>query len=173
MQQLLRERIVHHLGDLLLAHADLLSASEGLSVPNNVPNLGGCAIHPSAGKTNSAKFTPCIAPVRRRQAKPRWPSQDGGRHPRIPHSPPGSYHFPTRLLSNHKSLYEDHSFALYTLVLLGTTISVSLSRAPLIPPPRISAPAFLFVSGRSQAYTPARWERFSLPLAKKVAKTVR
>src|SRR5688500_762109 len=88
MQQLLRERIVHHLGDLLLAHADLLSASEGLSVPNNVPNLGGCAIHPSAGKTNSAKFTPCIAPVRRRQAKPRWPSQDGGRHPRVPHSPP-------------------------------------------------------------------------------------
>src|SRR5215218_11039429 len=118
-------------------------------------------MYPSAWKKNSAKFTPCITPVRRRQAKSRWPSQDGGRHPRVPHSPPGSYHFPTRLLSNHKSLYENH--LRYTLVLLGTTISVSLSWAPFIPPPRISTPAFLFVSGRSQAYTPARWKRFSLP----------
>src|SRR5215217_1510302 len=90
-----------------------------------------------------------------------------------PPLPSYSYHFPTRLLLKHNTLYENHSFAVYTLVLLGTTISVSLSRAPLIPPPRISAPAFLFVSGRSQAYTPARWKRFSLPLAKKVAKTVR
>jgi hypothetical protein len=96
-----------------------------------------------------------------------------GTPPEGPPFPSYSYHFPTRLLSNHKSLYEDHSFAVYTLALLGTTISVSLSRAPLIPPPRISAPAFLFVSGRSQAYTPARWKRFSLPLAKKVAKTGR
>src|SRR5215208_810912 len=64
MQQLLRERIVHHLGDLLLAHADLLSASEGLSVPN----LGGCAIHPSAGKRNSRKFWPSRA--RSRQTAP-------------------------------------------------------------------------------------------------------
>src|SRR5215213_6946754 len=81
--------------------------------------------------------------------------------------------FPTKLLSKRKTLYKHHSFALYTLLLLDTTISVSLSRAPLIPPPRISAPAFLFVSDRSQAYTPARWKRFSLPLAKKVAKTGR
>src|SRR5688500_3806780 len=56
-----------------------------------------------------------------------------GTPPEGPPSPSYSYHFPTRLLSKHNTLYEDHSFALYTLVLLGTTISVSLSRAPLIP----------------------------------------
>jgi hypothetical protein len=32
-----------------------------------------------------------------------------------------------------KTLYENHSLAVYTLALLGTTISVSLSRAPLTP----------------------------------------
>jgi hypothetical protein len=68
-----------------------------------------------------------------------------GTPPEGPPFPSYSYHFPTRLLSNHKTLYEDHSFAVYALALLGTTISVSLSRAPLIPPPRISAPAFLFL----------------------------
>src|SRR5687767_3142626 len=66
-------------------------------------------------------------------------------------SPLGSYQFPSRLLSNHKILYENHSIAVYPLALLGTTISVSLSRAPLIPPRRISDSAFLFVSGRSLA----------------------
>jgi hypothetical protein len=112
----------------------------------------------------------------RRCTRPTPPGQTAlafagwGTPPEDPPFPSYSYHFPTRLLSKHKTLYKNHSFAVYTLVLLGTTISVSLSRAPLIPPPRISAPAFLFVSGRSQAYTPARWKRFSLPLAKKVAK---
>ena len=141
---------------------------------SGVPDFPLTLIHLSAWKTNSAKFTPCIAPVRRRQAIPRWPSQDGGRHLTVPHFPPGYYHFPSRLLSNHEPLYvKNHSFAVYTLALLGTTISVSLSRAPLIPPLRNSAPAFLFVSGRSQAYTLARWKRFSPLLDKKVAKTVR
>jgi ketosteroid isomerase-like protein len=43
----------------------------------------------------------------------------------------------------HKTLYENHSLAVYTLALLGTTISVLLSRAPLIPP-RGSAPRLLY-----------------------------
>src|SRR5215217_9237826 len=96
----------------------------------------------------------------------------GDATPEGPPIPSRPLSFPSKLLSKHKTLYKNHSFAVYTLVLLGTTISVSLSRAPLIPLPRISAPAFLFVSGRSQAYTAARWKRFSLPLAKKVAKQV-
>src|SRR5918994_7205197 len=92
--------------------------------------------------------------------------------------------FPSRLVSKHNALYENHSnhsFAVYTLALLGTTISVSLSRTPPHPPPRISAPAFLLVLGRSWAVAKLThqrggrgleevWKRFSLPLAKKVAK---
>ena len=30
---------------------------------------------------------------------------DGGRHPTVPHSPPGSYNSPSRLLANHKTLF--------------------------------------------------------------------
>ena len=41
---------------------------------------------------------------------------DGGRHPTVPHSPPRSFHSPSRLLANHKSLYvKNHSFAVSTL----------------------------------------------------------
>src|SRR5215210_6998216 len=83
-------------------------------------------------------------------------------------------HIISPLGSYHKPLYvKNLSFAAYPLPPDSPLVlqSTSLSRAPLIPPPRISAPAFLLVSGRSQAYTPARWKRFSLPLAKKVAKT--
>jgi hypothetical protein len=48
---------------------------------------------------------------------------DGGRHPTVPHSPPGSYNSPSRLLANHKPLnVKNHSFAVYTLFLLGARI---------------------------------------------------
>src|SRR5215213_602436 len=53
--------------------------------------------------------------------------------------------------SFHKPLYvKNLSFAAYPLTPLVLE-SASLSWAPLIPPPRISAPAFLFVLGRSWA----------------------
>src|SRR5215212_2524364 len=97
---------------------------------------------------------PSLCPAPMPQGQPALTFVDsGGRHPTpSPNSPPGSYHFPSRLLSNHKPLHENHSTAVYPLALLGTTISVSLSRcAPRSPPQRISAPAFLFVSGRSYA----------------------
>src|ERR687897_1052267 len=75
--------------------------------------------------------------------------------------------FPSRLVSKHNTLYENHSnhsFALYTLALLGTTISVSLSRAPPHPPSEDQRTGFSIcigpLLGRSQAYTPARWKRF-------------
>lgn len=56
-----------------------------------------------------------------------------GTPPQGPPFPSRPLSFPSRLSSKHKTLYENHSFAVYTLALLGTTISVSLSRAPLIP----------------------------------------
>src|SRR5215208_4235757 len=63
-----------------------------------------------------------------------------------PEGPPIPLQAPSRLLSNHKTLHENHSIAVYPLALLGTTISVSLSRcAPRSPPPRMSAPAFLLL----------------------------
>ena len=104
-----------------------------------------------------------------------------GTPPESPPFPSRLISFPSKLLSKHNTLYENHSFALYTLVLLGTTISVSLSWAPPHPPSEDQRTGFSIrigpVLGRSQAYTPASWKRFgkrfSLPLAQKVAKTVR
>jgi hypothetical protein len=61
---------------------------------------------------------------------------NGGRHPAVPHYPPGSY-----LSTRHPA--KNHSFAVYAPVRLCTTIRSSFSRAPLIPPPRIGGPAFL------------------------------
>src|SRR5215217_8688596 len=57
----------------------------------------------------------------------------GDATPEGPPIPSRPLSFPSKLLSKHKTLYKNHSFAVYTLALLGTTISVSLSRAPLIP----------------------------------------
>src|SRR5215210_2400873 len=96
-------------------------------------------------------------------------------------------HIISPLGSYHKPLYvKNLSFAAYPLPPDSPLVlqSTSLSRAPLIPPPRISAPAFLLVSGRSWAVAKLThqlcgrgleevWKRFSLPLAQKVAKTVR
>ena len=51
-----------------------------------------------------------------------------GTPPEGPPFPSRFISFPSRLLSKHNTLYENHSnhsFALYTLALLGTTISVS------------------------------------------------
>jgi hypothetical protein len=68
---------------------------------------------------------PSLCPCPMLQGQPALTFLDsGGRHLEVPHSPPRSYHFPSRLLSNHKTLYENHSFSVYPLALLGTTISV-------------------------------------------------
>ena len=87
-----------------------------------------------------------------------------GTPPEGPPFPSRLLSFPSRLLSKHITLYENHSFAVYTLVLLGTTISVSLSRAPPHPPSEDQRTGFSIcigpLLGRSQAYTPARWKRF-------------
>lgn len=78
---------------------------------------------------------PSLCPAPMPQCQPALTFVDnGGRHPRVPRSPPCSYHLPSRLISNHKTLYEDHLFVEYTLALLGTTISVSLSWVLFIPP---------------------------------------
>src|SRR5215204_3657696 len=57
-------------------------------------------------------------------------------------TPPEGPPFPSRLLSNHKTLYENHSFSVCPLALLGATISVSLSRAPSGSPPSLERPGF-------------------------------
>src|SRR5829696_7107728 len=50
--------------------------------------------------------------------------------------------FPSRLLSKHKRLRENHSFAVYAQARLGTTIWLSYSRAPLIPLQGLAARLF-------------------------------
>jgi hypothetical protein len=47
-----------------------------------------------------------FAPVLCCQANPRWPSQNEGRHPGVPHSPSRPLSFPSRFFSKHKTLYE-------------------------------------------------------------------
>jgi hypothetical protein len=75
---------------------------------------------------------------------------NGGRHPRVPRSPPGSYHFPSRPLSNHKTLYENHSFSVYPLA-LPIRAPAGLSRVQSKPLP-----------GRARiSYPPARPDLFS------------
>src|SRR5215208_4808725 len=50
--------------------------------------------------------------------------------------------FPSRLLSKHKRLRENHSFAVYAQAHLGTTIRLSFSRVPLIPLQGLAARLF-------------------------------
>jgi hypothetical protein len=61
---------------------------------------------------------------------------------------------PSLHVSTSPSMCRNNSFAVYARALLGSTIDSSLSRAPLIPPPRNSDPAFRFVSGRSPPVKP-------------------
>jgi hypothetical protein len=105
------------------------------------------------------RFAPILCCIGQPELCREW-----GTPPESPPFPSRLISFPSRLLSKHNTLYENHSFAVYTLALLGTTISVSLSRAPPHPPSEDQRTGFSIgirpVVGRSQAYTPARWKRF-------------
>src|SRR5215210_5108936 len=95
-----------------------------------------------------------------------------------PISPPGSYHSPSRLLSNHKTLcVKNHTFAVYTLFPLMLVSSGCKPGAPSSPLREMAHRLFYSKNGAvvgpldcSQAYAPARWKRFYLLLGKKVTK---
>jgi hypothetical protein len=105
----------------------------------SVPRLLSGRVAPTSHQASGLRFVPPPMP----QCQPALTFvENGGRHPRVPRSPPGSYQFPSKLLSNHKTLYENHSLAVYTLALLGTTISVTLSRCAPHPPSEDQRPGF-------------------------------
>jgi hypothetical protein len=73
---------------------------------------------------------------------------NGGRHPRVPRSPPSSYRSPSKLLSNHNSLYKNHSLAVCARAHLGTIIWLLLSRMPSeIPLPRAARLFYWYRAG--------------------------
>src|SRR5215218_10917958 len=100
---------------------------------------------------------PSLCPGPMLQGQPALTFVDsGGRHPRVPQFPSRLLSFPSRLLSNHKPLHENHSIAVYPLALLGTTISVSLSRcAPRFPPSEDQRTGFSLAISRPDALSPS------------------
>jgi hypothetical protein len=73
--------------------------------------------------------------------------ENGGRHPRVPHSPPGCY-------QSTSPLRRKRPFAAYTKVVRALqSVTISLRRACLYPPLQ-GGPAFLLPSPRPDALSP-------------------